>query len=368
MPPKNTLWPLGNHTPAKHVVLRRYLDAWLPILGFGQQRILFIDGFAGPGRYEGGEDGSPVIAVKAFVEHTARSRIQAEVKFLFIEGEEDRARFLEGVLEPYKAQLPPGSEIQVITGKFDETLGGVLASIEEANKRLAPAFVMIDPFGVSDTPLSIIAKILQNPKSEIYVSFMYEAINRFKTADEFAPHLDELFGTVEWRIGIAMEDPTARKDFLYGLYERQLRAAGAKYVVRFELYDGNRLVYAIFFATKHSKGCAKMKEAIWKIAPFGDYQFRGNRHGQITLGLGSLDYAPLGQEILAEFGDEDWVSIEKLQDWVRSDKTDYCESHLKKALKALEHGGKIEADLSTRTKSGTYPPGTLVRVVGAGDS
>jgi hypothetical protein len=34
-------------------------------------RILFIDGFVGPGEYDRCEEGSPIIALKAFLEHTA---------------------------------------------------------------------------------------------------------------------------------------------------------------------------------------------------------------------------------------------------------------------------------------------------------
>ena len=57
--PLDTLWELDPHTLGKHLVLRAYLDAWLPVMGSWQGRLLFIDGFAGPGEYEGGEEGSP---------------------------------------------------------------------------------------------------------------------------------------------------------------------------------------------------------------------------------------------------------------------------------------------------------------------
>src|SRR5262245_51017356 len=75
--PKKTLWPLDPHTRCKHLVLKSYLDAWLPILGTWNGRILFIDGFAGPGEYEGGEPGSPMIALNALKNHVAQSKITA---------------------------------------------------------------------------------------------------------------------------------------------------------------------------------------------------------------------------------------------------------------------------------------------------
>ena len=66
-------------------------------------------------------------------------------------------------------------------GTFTNELTNALDAIDLQNRTLAPAFVMVDPFGVSDTPMSLIRRILENPKSEVYISFMYEYINRFKT-------------------------------------------------------------------------------------------------------------------------------------------------------------------------------------------
>ena len=77
MPPTTAIWKLDPHTLGKHLVLRAYLDAWLPILGRWRRRILFIDGFAGPGEYVDGEEGSPIIALNALCEHQSKSSIDA---------------------------------------------------------------------------------------------------------------------------------------------------------------------------------------------------------------------------------------------------------------------------------------------------
>ena len=47
--PKETLWELDPHTKAKHEILGRTLRAWFPILGNYNRRIVYIDGFSGPG-------------------------------------------------------------------------------------------------------------------------------------------------------------------------------------------------------------------------------------------------------------------------------------------------------------------------------
>jgi hypothetical protein len=56
----NDDWRADPHTLAKHRILKGYLGAWFPAMtlgAYGHRRVLIIDGFAGPGDYEGGEEG-----------------------------------------------------------------------------------------------------------------------------------------------------------------------------------------------------------------------------------------------------------------------------------------------------------------------
>src|ERR1700688_2133158 len=91
--PKETIWPMQPHTAAKHLILRKYLDAWFPILAKYNQRIVYLDGFSGPGRYSGGEPGSPIIALEAAITH--RANLAGEIVFFFIEEQVDRAAHLQ---------------------------------------------------------------------------------------------------------------------------------------------------------------------------------------------------------------------------------------------------------------------------------
>lgn len=362
MPPRTTTWDLEPHTRGKHLVLERYMQAWLPIMTRWNGRVLFIDAFAGPGEYSGGEPGSPVIALGALIDHRARDQIRSQVNYLFIEKDVSRSSHLEGVLANLKVQLPPRCNFSVINSTFDETLTGVLNDIEVQRARLAPAFVMIDPFGVSETPMNVISRILDNPKSEVYISFMYESINRFKGHPNFEKHLDQLFGCAEWRQGLDLDDGDEGKAFLYDLYAGQLKKSGAQYVVHFELYQGQRLIYAIFFGTKNLDGCDKMKQAIWSVDPLGEFRFRGKQIGQLTLGDAVVDFSPLQKDLQDRFKSRGWQKIETVTNFVKSDATPFHSGHLKvKTLKPLEADGKIEVKPGTRKRAGTYPNGTELR-------
>ena len=147
----SSIWSIDPHTEAKHDILRKYLDAWLPIITRWNGRVLYIDGFAGPGEYIGGKDGSPIIAIKAFCEHKAN--LQAEIIMLFIEADRERCDFLKRKIQTIK--VPSNIKTICECAKFDEKLIEILEIIDTQKTNLAPAFVFIDPFGFTGFPFSL---------------------------------------------------------------------------------------------------------------------------------------------------------------------------------------------------------------------
>jgi three-Cys-motif partner protein len=354
MSPKDVVWKLAPHTRGKHEVLRHYLARWFPILGSFAGRVAFIDGFAGPGEYKDGEPGSPLIALDVFRQHAPR--FKGEAVFLFIEKDSTTADHLRKLVAAQAR--PPNCQVEIFTSEFEAKMTEVLDSIR-GGAAMAPAFVMLDPFGISGAPMALIKRVLASGKAEIYISFMYEFIDRFKATPEFEKPLDELYGTDEWRKGLTLQGD-AKKDFFFDLYQKQLRKSGAKQVIRFDLYEGSRLVYAIFFASKHWKGADVMKDAIWKVAPFGDFAFRGAHFGQTIL-AGTVDYTRLQKLLQQHFKGKGWVSIDQVLEFVGSDRTDFHTGHLKRPVLApMEKAKRIEVDPKTRKKHG-YPTGTKLR-------
>lgn len=156
--PKNTLWSMEPHTRAKHLILGHYLQAWLPIMSSltaqwssdGQGRLVLVDGFAGPGRYDTGDDGSPLIMLKAFTEHTQSNRITAELVYLFIEERKDRLEYLQG--EVARLRLPEQVKCHFEHGRFQDVFTTILDDIQERDGELAPTFAFIDPLGTQVRP------------------------------------------------------------------------------------------------------------------------------------------------------------------------------------------------------------------------
>jgi three-Cys-motif partner protein len=361
MSPEATRWPIDEHTRGKHIVLGEYLKAWFPILATTSDRCLFIDGFAGPGRYAGGEPGSPLIALGVFLTHVALPRFRAQVNFIFIEARADRAIALEAEVGTIRPNLPPTSQCVVVTERFDVYVAGILDRLQEDGRSLAPAFVMVDPFGVRGAPLAILARLLQNQRCELYISVMGSFINRFRNTPEFEPVLTELYGDDSWRGVVDLPDGTARIRAFLDLYEIKLRSVGGTFVLRIDLYRANAFVYSIFFVTKNRTGCSRMKDAIWKISPGGEYEFRGVRTDQLALSLAGPNFHELARLILQRISILGAQEVGELEEWLDGDETVFRNAHLRTALKQLEADALIAVDRGDRRR-GSYPAQAIVSI------
>lgn len=286
--PKTTVWPIEAHTRAKHLILQRYMHAWLPIISRSRGRVVFIDGFAGPGIYEGGEEGSPVIALRALIDHAHRHLIASNVHFLFFEDDAKRAARLRDVVRPYAEALPPGCTATVMQGAYADLLNAALDEIEANGKQLAPSLVFIDPFGVSGLPMGLVRRVLATPSCEVLINVMTGYMHRFIAAPEFEKPLDSIFGVRDWRAArdLAGRD---RVEFLRRLYLAELTRADvagrARYARLFSMLNrSNQPIYDLVFATNHKTGIDKMKDALWRVDATGGERFSdATDPGQATL-------------------------------------------------------------------------------------
>ncbi len=353
--PKAAVWTLVPHTRAKHVILQRYLEAWLPILSLGGfPQVLYIDGFAGPGRYSGGEDGSPIIAVKAALAH--RDRIKSTLLFYFVERDEARAECLRELLA--EIELPTKWRAKVEGGKtFDEAFPTLRSFYTKKGKTLPPTFAFLDPFGW-DVPMAIVHDILASPSCEVFINFMYEEVNRFLSLTEHEEKFDRFFGCREWRDCMKLKSPSERNRFLHDLYRSQLHLAGAKYVRSFQMKnERNAVDYYLFYATSSLLGLQKMKEAMWKLDKTGEFRFSDATNVNQSVLFDEPHFEALQRMILERFSGKE-VTLRELEEFVLTE-TPFRETHYKreilKPLEAASPPGITIANAPTRRRRGTFP-------------
>jgi three-Cys-motif partner protein len=361
----STTWPIEPHTKAKHDILRRYLSAWFPILSKWEGRLIYLDGFAGPGIYSGGEDGSPVIALDTAVSHFLSPKFK-KIKFIFIEKDKHRAQKLSTVLEKRFPKLPNNISYVIRGNEFAPTFEQGLNELDEEGAQLAPTFAFLDPFGFSGLPMRLIGRLLNCKKCEVLITFMAGFVRRFH--DEFREDaLNELYATEGWKQIRAMTDPDERMIFLLKLYESQLRkVGGAEYIKSFGMVGtSGQIIYYLVFATKHLKGLEVMKEAMWNIDKTGQYRFS--------------DVTGFNQSLLMDYEQEPrWVesAAKKVFEQYKGKTVDEEEIHrfvvadtqylYRKAI--LQHLEKCRPqkilDVQPRQRAGSFPPGCRVTFSG----
>ncbi|MEX0677787.1 MAG: three-Cys-motif partner protein TcmP [Pirellulales bacterium] len=341
------------HTAAKHFLLKRYLDAWFPILGKHHARISYIDGFAGPGEYEDGEDGSPILAIEAAKAHVANGTLapNVNISFIFAEAKSEYADHLRSRLNTLT--IPAQFNAGVIPGEFADVIGSILDQLEKERKQIAPTFAFVDPFGFSGIPFALMTRILAYPRCEVFVNIMVEFINRFleHPNDKVVAHFPTTFGTDE-----VLKIPTQSGDrakALLSLYKKQLQTK-AKFVGQFDMHGcKDQKTYSLFFASNSPLGFEKMKEAMWSVdksegGKFSDFEpGAGNQPHLFTL-------EALWTQILDRFRGR-LVLMAEVERFVVQ-RTDFLRKHAREVLTDREQKSDVSVELAAgyKRRKGTF--------------
>lgn len=356
--PKEAVWPLEPHTEAKHSLLRHYLNAWFPILARHSGRVIFLDGFAGPGIYKGGQPGSPIIAINALINHKYFSKLnECEFVFLFIEKDGRRLDQLNIELGQFNP-LPPNVHVETTQGEFQDVIEEILSNLAEEEARLAPTLAFIDPFGFSGVPMDTIRRFLSAPKCELIMILMVDHLNRFKSHSPVKSRFETLYVTTRFDDVVTADNAVP---VLVDKYKDQLKkVAGFSFTLDFQMKrsDGHNAYY-IVYATKNIAGVKKFKDAMWKIDPVGGQQFSDLHWNQISLFAGSnVDTSVLQRELSKKFSGMT-VSIEEVEEYVLLE-TPYREAHIRRlTLLPMETGGKVTVvEPFSNRRAGTFPSGT----------
>ncbi|WP_162788684.1 three-Cys-motif partner protein TcmP [Amycolatopsis albispora] len=338
-------WGYPPHTKAKHDILAYYLDGWYPTLSRWNGRILFLDGFAGRGRYTNKAEGSPLIALKHLLDHQYYPHMtHREFVFLFIEADADNVASLQAEIDKLKAQRAPWPDkikVHVEHAAFDESATSLIDYLKQQKKSLAPTFAFVDPFGYSGLPMDTLASLLSYDKTEIFVNFMVNHVNRFITREGQESAMRSLFGM---DVGDILSDFNGenRIEHLKDVYERQLKKlAGFDHVQSFAMKNSTGNVgYYMIHGTRHIKGVKLMKDAMWKIDPGGGYTFSDKLAGVSVLFEANPDLKPLRANLVHTFTGAGEVTIEEIEQHTIL-YTPYRDAHVRSVLNPLENEGLI---------------------------
>ena len=368
MPENDTLFVFPPHTDAKHRILRKYIEAWAPILcqsSSTRGRVVYIDGFAGPGEdITQSKIGSPLIALEAVANHSLANRFRSEVVFYFIEKNMKRAQHLESIILRKFSDLPSWIKWEVEKGRdFNNALNDVLVSVRARGSHLAPTFCFVDPFGWQDLNYGTLSNLMREPRSELLITFMSGFMNRFLESERHQESLINIFSDTqmgELKNTVVVEERTEL--MLYFFAENLKSKCGGSndqkelYSIGFRTRDhNNNTLYHLLYLTSNEKGMDVMKKAMYTVARDGSYLFSDFEFNPTQKSL--LDYSnekiwigDAAEEVRQRFKGRE-VSQTELQRFV----TCYTKWIFeKKILRVLEQNGDLEYK-GKRFRKFTYP-------------
>jgi three-Cys-motif partner protein len=332
------LWQRDAHTRAKHELLLAFFNKWLSIhssffAGRGGGLVRVYDGFAGPGEYTGGEDGSPLILMRALCTNkNLHERWRSvDYDFHFVESDSRRAAALERNLGRFEEEMRTMATGWSDNVSWTVTPGRYEENVPQPVARPSALFLFLDPFGYSQAPMTLTQDLVQQPKSDTLIFLPLSFVHRFAGREGQDSALDRFFGTPKWQdVGDGPDRPAE----LLSLFEAQLRAAGLKWVASFRLKPDPTNEYYIVGASGHLKGYASIKEGFWAVDPTNG---RGYAAPRATIpGQQSLDFpeagrpapntAPLLEGLRDHFGSRTF-SVEDAMAY--TERSRFLDSHLK---------------------------------------
>jgi len=329
----------------------------------------YIDAFSGPGIYEGGEPGSPIVALRTLVEH-ASFPSWGGVKFLFyfVEVDPERMASLQRQVAALWETGPTGQPTNVVVTyrekSFFELVEELKPIASKSNRSLPPTFAFVDPFGFSGLPLSDLCRILSAGSCEVLFNFMFDSVNRFvgwrddKNQDNFALLFDG-----DAHLDLKGKNSEEREIFLHELISNLIKESGNfEFVRKFQMErDSARTLYSLFFATRHTKGLQVMKEAMWRIDPTNGERFSDRLVNNPSLFDGTPNYEELKSALLIKFQGQT-TTIDAVEEFTLVD-TRFLPKHLREhVLMPLEAAGEIGVlNAGPRRQKRHFPSGTLLQ-------
>ena len=352
----------------KDQLLGCYFKPYVQKILHTRKPLVYVDCFAGKGKFEDGNPGSPLIALEIIDECLATTKmVDAEVSTTFID-----LNYAKDLTENLKAY----PNVNILSGKYEDLISNVLS-----NKRGKNIFLYIDPYGIKSLQCSAFDRFANAPFNSIELlinlnsfGFIREACHAMGTSlelddptlfddlveydpsqmtasDKSLQELDEIAGGDYWRQIIE----SYKNDKINGYEAEELFAEqycrrlsqNYAYVLNMPLRikRGQRPKYRMIHVTNHPEGCLLMVDNIcnrwetWKDVQTGGQLslFEEDVNNQV------IDETDIQRKVQDHFANySEWISLYKSLSMFFMQYGPICKTGtIKDILKKLENDGRL---------------------------
>jgi three-Cys-motif partner protein len=331
----------SNLQHVKHRLIRRYLGGWFPKLGAWSGQVLYVDTHAGRGRHLSGNVGSPLVALHTLIDHHYRNELlkRCEFQFHFVEIDQANYAALQEEIRSLGA-LPRNIQVVPHCGDAFSRLDGLLAELRAARKKMAPAFIFVDPYGFK-IPGRLLRELMLAGRVELFVNVIWRELAMALSQEPIPPGmakvLSDIFDGEEWRTELTEGDFDARADRAVDLLAAKVGAEWATFIRMLGDTDVTR--YLLVHFSNHPDGRDLMKEAMWSVSPDGGFYARKSEDpSQQVLISPEPDLRPLRDLIERELraGSRRWQELHEI-----ARPTVWRDTHVNQVVRDLRKKGVV---------------------------
>ena len=252
----------------KHELLKAYLEKLFLIIGMSSSRIgireiCYVDCFAGPWFSERDDLADTSIGVSLTILEKCKEELEKHSKnlrFRTLYVEEDDRAFAQ-LAQFLKEKSPPGIEARAMHGDFV----GLREEVLKWCGSEAFVFFFVDPTGWTEVSVEVLRPLLQRPRSEFLINFMYDFVSRTASMANWSSEIATLLGAT---VDVKGLQGAVREKFLVDTYRGNLKRelpASAKWParsahVRVLDREKERPKYHLVYLTGHPRGIAEFME------------------------------------------------------------------------------------------------------------
>ena len=335
----------------KSAIVAKYFDAWSKVIISSQDRyrqhhdnkIAYIDLFAGPGRYSDGTKSTPLLVLEKTIQD---NKLCQRLVTIFNDKDESKTNSLSRAIK----ELPGIETLKYPPQVSTQEVGEEIIKMFE-KMRLVPTLFFVDPWGYKGLSLRLVNSVIKDWGCDCIFFFNYNRINMGLNNDAVREHMNALFDEMRadnLRPKLDSITPQQRELTIIEELCQAIRDLGPKYVLPFRFKDnrGSRTSHHLIFVSKGFKGYEIMKDIMAKESSdtqqgVATFEYNPVDAQQPFLFELSRPLDELGDMLLQEFAGQT-LKMSSIYEQHNVNRP-YTKQNYKQVLGQLEDQGKITA-------------------------
>ncbi|RYZ89285.1 MAG: three-Cys-motif partner protein TcmP [Proteobacteria bacterium] len=249
----------------KTAIVSKYFDAWSKVMigvqnrnGRQNNRLNYIDLFAGPGRYKDGTKSTPLLILEMVI---ANPVLRERLYGLFNDVDTDNSNSLAQAI----SELPDIESLAYGPVVMRKEVGTEIVKQFE-DFQLDPTLIFVDPWGYKGLSLRLVNSVLKDFGCDCIFFFNYTRINMAVTNKRVASHIEDLFGEElanQLRKDVTGASPQERESLVLEHLAQALKNSeeGKRFVLPFRFRNDRdtRTTHHLIFVSKGFLGYEIMK-------------------------------------------------------------------------------------------------------------